>query len=137
MSGPIARRLPHVPAGLLACAVLFGLAVPAGGLARGGAGAVGAALGVAVVTASYLVSGLALAWADSVNPQLVMPVGMLTYVVKFAALGVGLAVAAGGEWAGLVPFALAMAAAVFVWTGAQIWWTWRARLPYVELDPPR
>ena len=72
-------RLRHLPSGLLASAVLLVVGVVRGGLLRGGAGAAGAAAGVLLVAASYTVSSLAIAWADSVHPRLVMSVGLTTY----------------------------------------------------------
>jgi hypothetical protein len=90
--------------------------------------------GVALVVASYVVSSLAVAWADTVHPQLVMAVGLTTYAVKFTLLGAGLLAALSFDWAGLPAMAVAMAVAVLVWVTAQVWWTWRARLPYVEIE---
>lgn len=127
------RRLRHLPSALAASGALFVVAVAVGGLTRGAAGAAGAAAGVALVVASYVTSSLAIAWADTVNPQLVMAVGLVTYTVKVSLLGAGLLAALATDWAGLPSMAVAIAAAVGVWVTAQVWWTWRARLPYVEI----
>ncbi len=45
----------------------------------------------------------AVAWADTVNPQLTMPVGLTTYAVKFAVLGVVLVAFSDSTWPGLHP----------------------------------
>jgi hypothetical protein len=133
-SGPMRRRLRHLPLPLLASAALLVVAVVVGAALRGGAGAGGAALGVGLVVVSYLISSLAVAWADTVSPRMVMPVGLVSYSLKFIFIGVAMAALAATGWAGLVPMAVALMAAVLVWTGAQIWWTWHAKIAYVELD---
>src|SRR5262249_52160744 len=58
------------------------------GVTRGAPGALGAAIGVVGVAVSYVLSGLAVAWADAISPQLTMPVGLTTYAVKVVLLGV-------------------------------------------------
>jgi hypothetical protein len=128
------ERLHHLPTVLGACGVLLVLAVGVGGWARGTAGAAGAAAGVLRVVASYLVSTLAIAWADSIDPSLVLPVGVTAYVIKFSVFGVGMTVLAGTDWAGLVPMGLGLVAAVVTWSAAQVWWTQRTHIPYVGLD---
>jgi hypothetical protein len=133
--GRIRRRLNHVPAGLLGCAIVLVGAVVIGGLTRGAPGASGAAVGVVGVAVSYLLSGLAVAWADSINPQLTMPVGLTTYAVKFTLLGVVLVTFGDSTWPGLHSMAYGILAAVLGWNAAHIWWAVRARIPYVEIDP--
>lgn len=118
----------HLPTLLAASLVVLVAAAVWGWLARGTAGATGAAIGVGIVTASYTVSTVVIAWADSLSPQLVLPFGLGTYVAKFSLLG-GLMIALGGlDWAGLLPMAWAMVAAVVAWTAAQIWWIVRVHL---------
>src|SRR4029079_17876614 len=124
---PVRRRMPHLRAGLGASAVLLALGVLVGFLAQGGAGAAGAAAGVALVAGSYVISSVMLAWADSVNPRLVMPVGLSTYVVKFTVIGVVMAVIAQTDWAGLPAMGVAIIVAALGWTTVQAVWVWRAR----------
>jgi len=128
------KRLTHLPSGLLASAVLLVIGVVLGAVLRGPAGAAGAAAGVGLVAASYTVSSLAVAWADLMNPRLVLPVGLLTYVVKFTAIGFGMAAVAAGGWAGLPAMGLAVIVSALGWIIAQAVWTWRARIPYVDID---
>lgn len=122
--GPEDRRwrLRHLPLPLVASGVLAVLAVPAGGLLAGGTGAIGAAAGVVLITLGYLLSTLVVAWADGTAPALVMPVGMMAYVVKVTVVAGAATVAAVSGWPGLVPMAWGIAAAVLVWTGTHIWW---------------
>jgi hypothetical protein len=113
--------------------VLVG-AVVVGAVTRGATGAVGAAIGVIGVAVSYLVSGLAVAGADSINPQLVLPVGLAVYAAKFIVLGVVLVALSQRSWDGLRPMAFAILAAVVGWVAAHMWWITHARIPYLEID---
>ncbi|MCW6004663.1 hypothetical protein K1W54_08710 [Micromonospora sp. CPCC 205371] len=115
-------RLRHLPVLLVASAVAMVGAAVVGGLTRGAAGAVGAAVGVALVTASYTLSTVVLAWADAINPQLVLPFGLGIYVAKYSLLGGVMMIVATADWAGLVPMGWGVAAGVVAWTGVHIWW---------------
>jgi hypothetical protein len=115
-------RLAHLPAVLGASLGLLVVATVVGGLVAGGAGAVGAAVGVGLVTVSYLSSTLVIAWADSVHSSLVLPFGVAMYVAKFSVIGVVMVGVAGSGWAGLAPFGWGVVVGVVAWTGANIWW---------------
>jgi hypothetical protein len=130
----IRRRLTHLPTGLWASAAVLGVGVVVGGLVAGVPGVLGVAVGVAVVVFSFTVSSLIIAWADSVNPQLVLPVGLMTYVLKFTLFGAALVVVLQIEWAGLKPMAWAMAATTIAWAVSHAVWVWRAKIPYVSFD---
>ncbi|MEU4793358.1 hypothetical protein ACFWRG_26955 [Micromonospora tulbaghiae] len=115
-------RLRHLPVLLAAVAVLAAVAAVAGGVWRGADGALGAAAGVAVTAASYTLTTVVLAWADSKDPQLVLPFGLGLYVAKITALGGVMVLVASTGWPGLIPFCLGIAAGVVVWTGVHVWW---------------
>lgn len=129
----VRRRLTHLPAGLKATAVLFVVTVAGAAVVAGAAGAAGAAAGVALVAASFTVSSLAIAWADSVGPSLVLPVGLATYIVKFTAIGFVMAAVAATGWAGLPALGVAVIVTTIGWATAHAWWTWHARIPYVDV----
>jgi hypothetical protein len=131
---PLRKRLRHLPSGLLASAVLLVLGVVVGVLARGAAGAAGAAAGVALVAASYSGSSLVIAWADARDPRLILPIGLFTYVAKFTLLGFVMAAVSATDWAGLPAMGIAIMVGALGWTIAQAVWTWRARIPYVEIE---
>jgi len=131
----VRKRLPHLRIGLAASAVLLALGLILGALIDGAAGAGGAAAGVVLVAASYVISSVALAWADLVNPRLVMPVGLGTYVTKFMLIGLVMAAIAATGWAGLPAMGVAVIVSALGWTVAQAAWVWRARIPYVEITP--
>ncbi|MEE6257723.1 hypothetical protein [Plantactinospora sonchi] len=117
--------MAHLPTVLAASLALLVLAAVVGAVFAGGVGALGAATGVGVVTFSYLISTLVIAWADSVHPNLVLPFGLGMYVAKFSLLGVVMATVAGSGWAGLRPFCAGVVVGVIAWTGANIWWVTR------------
>jgi hypothetical protein len=128
------RRMRHLPTALLASAAVALGAALVGWLAAGPAAAAGVAAGVALVAASYVVSSLTIAWADAVNPRLILPVGLGSYLIKFALLfAVMLAIVRTG-WAGTVPMGIGVIVGAVGWTAAQLWWLLRAKLPYVEME---
>ncbi|TDB73563.1 hypothetical protein [Micromonospora sp. KC723] len=127
--GAIRARLPYLRLPLAACAALAVVAVPAAAVLRGPTGAAGVAAGIALVVVSYLISGVSVAWADAVNPRLIMSVGLVTYATKIVFLGVVMAAVAASGWAGLPDLGVAVIAAVVVWTGAHLTWALRSPLP--------
>lgn len=132
--GAVRQRIPHLPTALWSTGVLLVLAVIAGFLYDGPVAAAGAALGVALVGVSYVASTLAIAWADSVRPQLVLAVGLVAYTIKFTYIGLGMAALAAAEWAGLPAMGVSLIVAVVVWNAAQIWYI--VRHPVLPDPPP-
>ncbi len=123
----------HLPVGLKVSAVIFVLMVAGGAVLGGSTGALGAAAGVGIVVASFTVSSLVVAWADSVHPTLVLPVGMFTYILKFTAIGFAMAAVVASGWDGLTALGVGVAVATIGWATAQAWWVWHARIPYVAV----
>jgi hypothetical protein len=66
---------------------------------------------------------------------MVLSVGLLTYSVKFMVFGVAVFAVAASDWAGQRMLAVAIIVGTVAWITAQVWWTFRARIPYVEIDP--
>jgi hypothetical protein len=97
-------------------------AASAGFLTGGAANALGAAAGVLIVTVSFTLSTLVVAWADTVRPALLMPLGMATYVIKYTLIAaIMLSVAASG-WSGGRAMAWGIAGGAVVLTAAQVLW---------------
>ncbi|WP_306834714.1 hypothetical protein [Catenuloplanes nepalensis] len=119
-------RLGHIRWPLAATAVLAVVLAVAGQLVDGGPGLLGALLGVGLMAGGYLVSNLAIAWADSVMPKLVLTVGLATYVFKISLLGILLLVVIDRDWAGVRMTTIGMVCALMIWITAQIWSTMRA-----------
>jgi hypothetical protein len=118
-------RVEHLPFLTAFSIAVMICAASVGFFVGGRAAAVGAAAGVAIVTVSYTMSTLVLAWADTVRPALLMPLGLLTYVVKYTLLGVILSYVISSEWPGRTAMGWGVAAGVLGWTSVQIWWVAR------------
>ncbi|TCB95860.1 hypothetical protein E0H26_18055 [Micromonospora zingiberis] len=130
--GAIRARLPHLRLPLLACAALAAVVVPGAAWLRGPTDAAGVAAGIVLVIVSYLISSISVAWADAVDPKLIMSVGLATYVMKVVILGVVMIAVAATGWPGLPAMGVAIIAAVVVWTGAHLTWALRTPLPTVQ-----
>ncbi|SCE95447.1 hypothetical protein GA0070607_3626 [Micromonospora coriariae] len=124
-------RLRHLPVLLAASVALAAVAAVVGGVVGGATAALGAAAGVGITVLSYTLTTVVLAWADQINPQLVLPLGLGLYALKFTLLGVVLVAVASTDWPGLVPLCLGIVAGVAVWTAVHLWWLTRvyARRP--------
>jgi hypothetical protein len=114
-------RLRHLPWSLALSALVAAASAAVGGALAGGVGAVGAAVGVAVVALASALSTLAVAWADGVATALVLPAGIMAYIMKLTLVGAAMFAAAAAGWAGLVPMAWGVVAGVAGWTAALIW----------------
>ena len=122
-------RVAHLP---FLSAVSFALllcAASAGFLTGGAPAALGGAAGVLIVTVSFTMSTLVIAWADTVRPALLMPLALFTYVLKYGALGVVLAFGVSTDWPGKNALGWGIVAGVVVWTAVQAWWFHKVSRP--------
>ncbi|WP_307834222.1 hypothetical protein [Paractinoplanes lichenicola] len=122
-------RVAHLP---FLSAVSFALllfAASIGFVTGGPASALGASAGVMIVTVSFTMSTLVIAWADTVRPALLMPLALFTYVLKYGALGVVLAYGVSTTWPGKNALGYGIVAGVVVWTAVQAWWFHRVSRP--------
>jgi hypothetical protein len=118
-------RIEHLPMVTAAGIALVLCAASVGFVAGGRTAALGAAAGVLIVTLSFSMSTLAVAWADVIRPALVLPVGLLTYVIKYILIVfIMIGVAASG-WPGGRPMAWGIAGGVVLLTAVQVWWVAR------------
>jgi hypothetical protein len=115
-------RIEHLPLVTAVGMALVLCAFSAGFLADGVPGALGAAGGVLVVSVGVSLTTLAIAWADVIRPELVMPVGLGVYVVKYAAIVFLLFAVAGSGWSGARPMFWGVAVGAVLLTGVQAWW---------------
>lgn len=118
-------RVEHLPLLTAASFALLLCAASVGFLTGGATAAVGAAAGVAITTLSFTMSTLVIAWADTVRPALLMPLGLLTYVLKYTLLGVITAAVISSGWPGRTAMGWGVVAGVLGWTSVQIWWVAR------------
>jgi len=115
-------RIEHLPMLAATGFALVFCAFTAGYFAGGVTAALGAAGGVFVVAIGATMSTLAIAWADAVRPALVLPVGLMTYVIKFALIALVMLGVASSGWAGGIPMAWGLAAGAVTITAVQVWW---------------
>lgn len=118
-------RIEHLPLVTAAGLALVCCAGSVGFLAGGPSAGLGAALGVFVVAVGLTMSTLAIAWADVVRPALVLPVGLLAYVIKFALIAFIMVGVAGSGWSGGRPMAWGIVAGAVLLTAVQVWWVTR------------
>ncbi len=126
----IRERVRHLRVSLTVIAVATIIGAVVSGLADGWPAAAAFAAGTVLVAVSYTLSTLAIAWADKVSPQLVFPVGVGMYIMKFSMLGVVLISLYETEFAGQTALAMGIVTAVLAWTTVQIWWTARTAHPF-------
>ena len=118
-------RIEHLPLitaiglALVLCGFSTGFLV--GGLPA----ALGVGGGVLVVTVGVTLTTLAIAWADAIRPELVMPVGLGVYLVKYAALVFLMFAVTGSDWPGAQPMLWGVAVGAVALTGVQAWWLTR------------
>jgi hypothetical protein len=131
----VRKRLQHLPTALTAMGILLVVVAPLAGWRDGAIGVLGALAGTALVTVSYAVSSLIIAAVDLRARHLLLPVAMSTYVLKFMIIGLVMWVVSGAEWGGLPWLGAMVIAGTLVWVTAQAVWVWRAKIPYVEIEP--
>jgi hypothetical protein len=118
-------RVAHLPFLTAVSVAALLCAASVGFVAGGPPAAVGAASGVAITTVSYTMSTLVIAWADTVRPALVMPLGLAAYVIKYSLLGAILLVTVTSDWPGKTALGWGVVAGVVIWTAVQIRWVIR------------
>jgi hypothetical protein len=131
----VRKRLQHLPTALVAMGILLVVVAPLAGWRDGVTGVLGALAGVALVTSSYTLSSLIIAGTDLRARHLLLPVAMSTYVLKFTLIGVVMWIVSSTGWGGLPWLGVLVIAGTLVWITAQAVWVWRAKIPYVEIEP--
>ncbi|WP_462186547.1 MULTISPECIES: hypothetical protein [unclassified Frankia] len=128
---------PTLRAGLW---TMLALAVPTlviAGVARGGAGFLGAALGVGLVSTFFAAGKVALvAIGRRIGTTALLPVALGVYAVKVVTLGVVLVALEGTTAVNLPSFAWSIVAGTLCWVGAEVWSAARLRVPFYEPGIP-
>ena len=129
--GPIARRSAAVTAG--AALIMVVLSTIFGGTK----GLVGSVIGVGLVAVFFAISISAVSRAAKVSPQAMMITALTSYLVKILVL-VFLAAKFSGTTAfnGKL-FGLTAIVCVLVWSFAQVYWSMKLKVLYVEPDGER
>ena len=129
--GPIARRSAVVTAG--AAVIMVVLATVLGGTK----GLIGALLGAALVAVFFAISITAVSRAAKVSPQAMMITALSTYIIKILVLLVVVSKLSGTTAFNGRLFGLTAIVCVLVWSGAQVLWSMRLKVLYVEPDGER
>lgn len=129
--GPIARRSAVVAAG--AAVIMIALSTALGGAK----GLLGSVLGVALVAVFFAISITAVSRAEKVSPQAMMVTALTTYLVKILILVVLVAKFGNTTLFNGRAFGLTAIACILVWSGAQVFWSMRLKMLYVEPDGER
>jgi ATP synthase protein I len=129
--GPIARRSAVFAAAAGVVMIILS------GILGGAKGLLGAALGVALVAVFFALSVLAVGRAARVSPQAMMVAALTTFFVKiivllFLVARFGTTTAFNGRLFGLTAIVC-----ILVWSGAQVMWSLRLKVPYVQPDGER
>jgi ATP synthase protein I len=129
--GPIARRSAVFAAA--AGAIMVALS----GILAGAKGLLGAVLGAALVAAFFAISVLVVQRAARVSPQAMMVAALTTFFVKiivllFLVARFGTTTLFNGR-----AFGLTAIVCILVWSAAQVMWSLRLKMPYVEPDGER
>jgi hypothetical protein len=125
-------RVRHLPMLTAISGALALCAASVGFIAGGPDAALGAAGGVLVVAVSFSLSTLVVAWADAVRPALVMPLGMLTYVIKYTLIVAIMIGISSSGWSGGHYMAWGIVGGAVLLTAAQVWWV--SRLARADAD---
>lgn len=118
--------LPTGVAGVVAIAV--------GTLIGGGKGALGAALGTAVVIAFFGISVVAVGYAAKISPQLIFTAAMASYLVKISAMFLLILLFQDTTVFDPQVFGYSILALTVVWIAAEIRVSLRMRMTYID-DP--
>jgi ATP synthase protein I len=129
--GPIARRSAAITAG--AAAIMVALSSALGGTK----GLLGSVLGALVVAAFFAISITAVARAARISPQAMMVTALTTYIVKIIVLLILVAMFSSTTVFNGRLFGLTAIVCVLVWSAAQVLWSMRLKVLYVEPDRKR
>jgi hypothetical protein len=134
-------RIEHLPMITAVGLALVFCGFSAGLLIGGMPAALGVAGGILIVTLGVSLTTLAIAWADVIRPELVLPVGLIVYFVKYAAIAFLMFAVAASNWSGARPMLWGLAVGAVLLTGVQAWWLTRlanrraAAVPPADRDP--
>lgn len=129
--GPIARRSAVVAAG--AAVIMIALSAALGG----SKGLLGSALGAALVVVFFAISIAAVSRAEKVSPRAQMVTALTTFIVKILVLMVLVSRFSTTTVFNARLFGLTAIVCILVWTFAQVFWSTRLKVLYVEPDGER
>lgn len=141
MSSPPSRPeapwdLSFLRVGAVVTAGVAAVAALVTGLLAGWDDAAGVLVGAVVVTAFFVVSGVAVAWAGRIDDSFTLPAALGAFFVK-ALLLFGLLNALPEDgWLDRRTLAWAVVVGALLWSGVQLRWVWTRPLYYAGPPPP-
>ena len=129
--GPIARRSAAVAAG--AAAIMIALSAVLGGAK----GVLGSVLGAALVVIFFAISIAAVSRAEKVSPRAQMVTALTTFLIKILVLMILVSRFSNTTAFNGRLFGLTAIVCILVWSGAQVFWSMRLKVLYVEPDGER
>jgi ATP synthase protein I len=115
-------------------AIAAGIMLAISGIVGGGKGLIGGLIAIALVAAFFGVSIFAVGKAAKVSPHLMMVTALGTYLVKILALVIIAGQLQGSTAINPRLFGLTAIVCVLAYSAAQVVWSMRLKLPYVEPD---
>ncbi|MGI8449504.1 MAG: hypothetical protein ACR2MP_20450 [Streptosporangiaceae bacterium] len=129
--GPIARRSAVVAAG--AAVIMIALSAVLGGTK----GLLGSVLGAALVVVFFAISITAVTRAEKVSPRAQMVTALTTFILKILVLMILVSRFSNTTAFNGRLFGLTAIVCILVWSGAQVFWSMRLKVLYVEPDGER
>ncbi|WP_205325213.1 hypothetical protein [Glycomyces sp. YM15] len=121
------------------CLIVAGIAAVIaafiGGITAGGTGAWAAPAGVALAALGFAGSAAAVALAETFDLRLTLPMALITYSIKLALVLTILSIVKTAAPDALPPFAYGVIGGAIAWLSTQVAWAYKAKIPYIELDP--
>jgi hypothetical protein len=127
--------LSFLRVGTLVSGAVTAVAAPVTGLLAGWDDAVGVLLGALIVTAFFVVSGVAVAWAGRIDDSFTLPAALGAFFVKALVLFAVLNALPEEGWLDRLTLAWTVIVGALLWSGVQLRWVWTRPLYYVT--PPR
>jgi hypothetical protein len=106
------------------------------GLLAGWADAVAVLVGAVIVTAFFVVSGVAIAWAGRIDDAFTLPAALGAFFVKAVVLFALLSALPEDGWLDRRTLAWTVIAGALLWSAVQLRWVWTRQLYYVQPPPP-
>jgi hypothetical protein len=110
------------------------VAAMVGWITSGGTGAWAAPAGVALAALGFAGSVWAVAWAEKIDLRLTLPMALITYAVKLGVALTALVLVRSLVPDALMPFAFGIIGGAVAWLSAQVVWSYKAKIPYIELE---
>jgi hypothetical protein len=107
------------------------------GLVAGWQDAMGVVVGAVIVTAFFVASGVAIAFAGRIDDTFTLPAALGMFFVKAVLLYAVLTALPEDGWLDRLTLAWAVVAGALLWSAVQLRWVWTRQLYYVPPPAPR